>query len=216
VDEAGRALHEGRFGDVEPLVERIAESGRENSDASGLASAILLILRREQGRSDELVQPLEFAILQFPGACVFRCSLAKAKFDAGLVADARQDVEAILADGLAAIPRDLFWLASMNFLADLVASLGDTGPAYDEAEAHFETALAVQATSPPFMAHTEIAYAHMLRRRGRRDDRRRATALTEKALATAQRLGMISILDTVPAPPAGARTRRRASRASRA
>jgi tetratricopeptide (TPR) repeat protein len=60
------------------------------------------------------------------------------------------------------------------------------------AEQHFEDALSMneQMGSPPWVAHTQVDYADLLRARNRGGDRRRAAELRERALSTAREIGM--------------------------
>ncbi|MDQ3932126.1 MAG: AAA family ATPase, partial [Actinomycetota bacterium] len=63
---------------------------------------------------------------------------------------------------------------------------------FDEAEAHFESALThhKRLGSPPLVALTQAGYARMLRARGRPDDEERASELDRQARAIAHELGM--------------------------
>jgi class 3 adenylate cyclase/tetratricopeptide (TPR) repeat protein len=81
--------------------------------------------------------------------------------------------------------------AAARRLGDLAALMGD----WERAEALFEKALAVDAAmrAPPWIAHDKASFGAALRRRGRRDDLVRATALETEALAIAQKLGMIAL-----------------------
>jgi hypothetical protein len=63
---------------------------------------------------------------------------------------------------------------------------------WDEAERHFEDALAMNTSmaARPWLAHTQYQYATMLLSRDKRGDRDNAAALLKDALATARELGM--------------------------
>jgi tetratricopeptide (TPR) repeat protein len=63
-----------------------------------------------------------------------------------------------------------------RFLGNLAGVLGD----WDRAEKHFEDALGIDRAMQawPWLAHAQHDFARMLRRRGRRDDMKRAEALT--------------------------------------
>ncbi len=63
---------------------------------------------------------------------------------------------------------------------------------YDDAELHFDDALAMNARirSPLWTSHTQCEYARMLRLRGRPGDRGRASTLLTTATATADELGL--------------------------
>jgi tetratricopeptide (TPR) repeat protein len=64
----------------------------------------------------------------------------------------------------------------------------------DEAERHFEDALAMNASmgGRPWLAHTQHDYAQMLLHRDSPGDRERAQELLDQALATYRELGMES------------------------
>jgi class 3 adenylate cyclase len=63
---------------------------------------------------------------------------------------------------------------------------------WDDAERHFEDALAMNAAmgARPWLAHTQYQYARMLLSRDQTGDSDQATALLKEALATARDLGM--------------------------
>jgi tetratricopeptide (TPR) repeat protein len=83
--------------------------------------------------------------------------------------------------------------AAGRFLGQLAAVLD----AWDEAEQHFESALELDRSmgAAPWVAHTQYQFARMLTRRGRTSDLRRADALSGEAWATAEALGMVSLID---------------------
>ena len=66
---------------------------------------------------------------------------------------------------------------------------------FDEAERHFEVALAADTRmgARPWVAETQLAYAALLLERGGSEDRRRAEALLDQACATADELGMAAV-----------------------
>lgn len=81
--------------------------------------------------------------------------------------------------------------AGARRLGSLAALMGD----WDTAEKMFETAIEVDTDmkAPPWIAHSKTAFAAALRRRGRKPDFERAVHLEAEALATARKLGMISL-----------------------
>jgi tetratricopeptide (TPR) repeat protein len=81
--------------------------------------------------------------------------------------------------------------AAGRYLGALAGVLGD----WDAAETHFEAALAINQAMRawPWLAHTQYAYAQMLRRRRRAGDAMRAHALMDEALETAARLDMVAL-----------------------
>jgi hypothetical protein len=78
---------------------------------------------------------------------------------------------------------------SISHYLGLLATLTQS---WEEAERHFEVALATDAKSGarPWLAHTERDYARMLHARDGRGDRERAQALLDQARNTYQELGM--------------------------
>jgi uncharacterized protein HemY len=63
---------------------------------------------------------------------------------------------------------------------------------WDDAERHFEEAMAMNSTmgARPWLAHTQYQYARMLLARDQTGDSDKATALLKEALTTARELGM--------------------------
>ena len=70
--------------------------------------------------------------------------------------------------------------------------LATTMERWDEAEQHFQEALAMNTRTGarPWLAHTQHDYAVMLLARGQPEDRTQAMTLFEEALTTARELGM--------------------------
>jgi DNA-binding SARP family transcriptional activator len=68
---------------------------------------------------------------------------------------------------------------------------------YDDAERHFQQAIKIntQIRSPLWIAHSEHAYAQMLLRRNRPGDHNRARTLVNRALSTAEDLGLKALAD---------------------
>src|SRR5439155_13211696 len=79
----------------------------------------------------------------------------------------------------------------------LAAAMGRS----EDAARHFEDALRMNTSigSRPWVAHTQYAYACMLRARGRAGDREKARLLLSQALETARELGMTALVDKVSA-----------------
>jgi class 3 adenylate cyclase/tetratricopeptide (TPR) repeat protein len=81
--------------------------------------------------------------------------------------------------------------ATGRYLGALAGVLGN----WDAAEAHFETALAINQVMRawPWLAHTQYAYAQMLRLRRGAGDELRAHSLLDEVLETAARLDMVAL-----------------------
>jgi hypothetical protein len=72
---------------------------------------------------------------------------------------------------------------------------------WEEAEKHFEDALAMNARmgAKPWLARTQHEYAEMLLARGRAEDRVKAMSLLDEALTISRELGMKSVVEKVQA-----------------
>jgi hypothetical protein len=84
------------------------------------------------------------------------------------------------------------WLGSVGRAVGLVASVLER---WDEADAQFAAAAAAEERlgAHPWLAHTQLAWAEMLLDRGEPDDVRRSRDLLNRALVTAQTLGLDAV-----------------------
>ena len=102
----------------------LAERARA-PDARAHYTAQLVALRREQGRLDELLPELERFARDASTVGPWHAILPLAYLDAGDRARARAAYDAALAGGVSAVPRTMFWLASLASLAEAAALLED-------------------------------------------------------------------------------------------
>src|SRR5439155_2719356 len=121
------ALLEGRFAEAEGL---ISETFRIGETAQSWNAAVafrlqLYLLRREQGRLRELDDLVRCAAADYPTYPIFRCVLANMTAELGLDVEAGELLEALAADGFAALPFDEEWLVSMSLLAETAGRLSD-------------------------------------------------------------------------------------------
>ena len=81
--------------------------------------------------------------------------------------------------------------AASRYLGMLAATLGE----FDEAQGHFEHALAMNAAmgARPWLAHTKAEYALLLRRRGGRGVPERAERMANEAWEIAAKLDMVRL-----------------------
>src|SRR5207302_3498011 len=86
---------------------------RENSNAAQLFGAQLMLLRREQGRLEELVDLVKGLTERFPTAPSWQCGLAWVCAGAGREAEAREVIERLGHAGFADLPRDYLWSISV-------------------------------------------------------------------------------------------------------
>jgi DNA-binding CsgD family transcriptional regulator len=82
-----------------------------------------------------------------------------------------------------------------------LGALATTMERWDEAEQHFEDALAMNARmgARPWLAHTQHEYAKMLLARHQPGDHDKATVLLDTALVTARELGMYALEERLTA-----------------
>lgn len=130
------ALAEGRLADAEAMATRSHEWSRllTGRDASGVHGIQMFGVRREQGRLAELA-PL---IRMLAGQTAWRPGLASLLTELGMEDEARRELAAVTADGLDAFRASL-WLASLTYLTDACAAVGDEATAallYPELQPH--------------------------------------------------------------------------------
>ena len=85
--------------------------------------------------------------------------------------------------------------AAARYLGMLAATMSR----WEEAQGHFENALAMNARmgAKPWLAHTQHEYARMLLRRGHPDDVEKAGGLLHEALGISRELGMHALEERV-------------------
>jgi class 3 adenylate cyclase/tetratricopeptide (TPR) repeat protein len=88
-------------------------------------------------------------------------------------------------------------VACTGSAARYLGMLATTMARWDEAEQHFQAALAMNTRmrARPYLAHTQQQYADMLLTRGQPGDRNKAMSLLDEALAIARQLGMGALTD---------------------
>lgn len=142
-----RALMNGELGEAERFFEetmRILDAwGRFDP---GQMFPLILGLRREQDRLDEIVGLAHRGVELFPSYRFARVSLAQVLLGTGREADARSEFERLAINDFGDVPLDTNWLATVTLLADLCAHLRDAQRArilyqlllpYAEHNAHF-------------------------------------------------------------------------------
>jgi DNA-binding CsgD family transcriptional regulator len=154
--EAALALCDGDLAAAEAAAVRSYEWGRflTGGDASGLYGVQMFSIRREQGRVGELapvVRMLDGGALDDawrPGVVALLAEL-------GMEDEARRRLRAILDEGLGSF-RPSLWIASLVYLADACAALGDV----DAAEALYAE-LSVHAGTNAMVGHLVTCYGAM-------------------------------------------------------
>ena len=138
---ANLALLTGRLDDAETLISRALELGRHamNEDATLSSRLQLFLLRREQGRLDEIEETIRRSVQEYPARPVFRCALVLLLCDLGREDEARTALEHLAVGAFTDIPVDNEWLFCMSFLADASERLGSAdhaGTLYDLLRPH--------------------------------------------------------------------------------
>jgi DNA-binding SARP family transcriptional activator/tetratricopeptide (TPR) repeat protein len=123
---ATRALIRGRFDEVESLAGEVIELGMlaQSPGALHYSTVELIVLRWEQGRIDEVADPLR-EMYERTGAPVWRAALAVLAAESGDLERVRTELEALTAERCASLPFDINWLASMTFLSLACSEIGD-------------------------------------------------------------------------------------------
>ncbi len=125
------ATHQGRFAEGEQLALQALRVGErfDRANAAGMFGVQMFTLRRHQGRLRELAPVLERFLQQQSVARTWRPGLAILHCELGARDAARQVFEDLAADGFAGLPNDAIRSASLAYLAEVCAWLGDAARA---------------------------------------------------------------------------------------
>src|SRR5215212_8318632 len=125
--EARQALLEGRFADAERLITEAHDVGEsaQSWNAAVTYRLQLYVLRREQGRLEQLEESVRRSVEEYPTYPIWRCVLAHMAAELGHEAESRQAFAALATDDFAGVPFEDQWLVSVGFLAETASSLGD-------------------------------------------------------------------------------------------
>jgi ATP/maltotriose-dependent transcriptional regulator MalT len=124
------ALGDGRLDDADALARRSHEWSRllTGRDASGVYGIQMFGIRREQGRLAELAPIVRLLAGHDGAAGPWRPGLASVLAELGMEDEARGELERVRAEGLESFRASL-WLASLTYLTDACAALGDEATA---------------------------------------------------------------------------------------
>ncbi len=119
------ALLEGRFHEAEQLIGETRALGERalNWNAATAHGLQLYLLRREQGRLQEVNELVRSAAKDNPTYPIWRCALASMHVELGTMEEARSELEVLAADRFSAVPFDEEWDLSLCFLAETAARL---------------------------------------------------------------------------------------------
>jgi DNA-binding SARP family transcriptional activator/tetratricopeptide (TPR) repeat protein len=126
------ALFEGQLEEAERLSEEAFEAGRRSTHGATAANSHaiqMLVLRREQGRLEEIEGQLRAAIEQDPTYPVLSCALAHLCFALGQRGEAGEVLRVLSENEFAALPRNEEWLFGLSLLAPVCAGLGERSQA---------------------------------------------------------------------------------------
>ena len=121
-----RALLEGRFTEAEQLALQALTLGQrlQSQSAEGIFGMQMFILRREQGRLHEVAPIVEMFVQERSANSSWKPGLALMYTELDHPEKARAIFEELAANEFADIPQDGVWAASVTFLAEVCASLG--------------------------------------------------------------------------------------------
>jgi DNA-binding CsgD family transcriptional regulator/tetratricopeptide (TPR) repeat protein len=188
------ALCEGRLADAEAMARRSHEwsRGLTGRDASGIYGIQMFGVRREQGRLDELAPLLRLLARKPRRDGPWRPGLASLLAELGMEAEARRELARVTADGLDEYRASL-WLASLTYLTDACAALGDETTA-----ALLYPQLAPHAGANVMIGHVVACYGAADRQLGMLaatlGEWERAEAHFEQAMALNRRMGAFTWL----------------------
>jgi tetratricopeptide (TPR) repeat protein len=129
VTQGFQALMEGRFAQVERLSEQALAFGGLQTDRLAGHPARLTRLRWEQGRLEESIDTSREWARRIRGHPVARVSTARLQAELGDHEAAKSVLDELMANDLAAVPRDLHWPSVLADLAVLTCHVGDTAHA---------------------------------------------------------------------------------------
>ena len=118
---------EGKFSAAEQLIAETRSLGEraQSWNAAATYGLQLYVLRRDQGRLEEVEDLVRRAVTDSPTYPIWRCVLANMLAELGSTAEARIELEALAVDGFSVIPFDEEWEVSLCFLAETAARLGE-------------------------------------------------------------------------------------------
>ena len=148
--QAHLALLEGRFAEAEGLIDHARSLGERAQSWNAAVSFGLqrFLLRREQGRLEEVESLIRRSVDDYPTYGIWRCALTQMAADLGHEAEARAMLEALAKDDFAALPVDEMWLASTALLAEAAECL-----------AHARGAAVLYELLLPFQDRVAVAYS---------------------------------------------------------
>jgi tetratricopeptide (TPR) repeat protein len=214
VYESACALMEGRFADSKRHARQARDigGGSENLTVALAYGASVMNARLEEGRAEEIIEPITGIVSWSPDVSAWSASLAATYIEVGRTEEARDLLFQIAEPGLPSIPRDWFFPLAIGRLAEVCASLGDGAsaahilPFATEYRGH----LLVVSMGAKVECAADRAIAQLLLAQGRLDEAKplfvSAAALEDavgaRALAARTRFWHARVLEASGAPGA--------------
>ncbi|MEJ7656774.1 MAG: AAA family ATPase [Thermoleophilaceae bacterium] len=109
----------------------LADEARRLSEQAGTEDARihfveqLLVIRRDQGRLSELLPDLEDVVSEDPSLMLLQAAMPLVLLEANKETEATSAFDRLADDDCKSVPRNLFWLPALAWLAEAAARLGD-------------------------------------------------------------------------------------------
>ena len=125
---AMRAMIDGELEEAEELAGEARRRGEraEQPLATQYYGVQLILLRRFQGRTDELLPAVRELVERYPAIPAWRTALITLEALGGHLEEGRLELERFAGEDFSAIPRDANWLPAMGLIGEATALLGDT------------------------------------------------------------------------------------------
>jgi DNA-binding SARP family transcriptional activator len=152
-------LLEGRLGEADVVIAEARSLGERAQSWSAAVSygLQLYVLRREQGRIEEVEELVRRSVQEYPTYLIWKCVLARMTAELGQEAEARAAFGELVSEEGITLPFDEEWSVSVALLAETARSLGDAKRAaviYDALEPYADRV----AVSYPEISIGSVAY----------------------------------------------------------
>jgi tetratricopeptide (TPR) repeat protein/transcriptional regulator with XRE-family HTH domain len=126
-----RAILRGEFEKAAQLANQAADLSRQIglAELDGIFGIHMFTIRREQGRIHEIAPLLKRVVANNPVSSTWRPGLALMYATLGMQAECKSIFEILAADGFITLPQDSLWVATLAYLSEVCAFLGDRGRA---------------------------------------------------------------------------------------
>lgn len=125
--KAAHALLRGRFEECEELAKQSLAIGQRAQDENALLffRTIMAMLRRMQGRAEELEAGVKQFVEKYRSIPTWRASLANIYREMGRPVEAREQFESLASSNFADLPRDGAWVVGLALLSNVCSFLQD-------------------------------------------------------------------------------------------